>query len=149
MTDNLELICIEIKKLKSKPLLITTWYRPPNSSIELFSDFEIFLELLEDENKEIIITGDLNCNFLEQNKNLPTSKLLDLVDVYQLQQHILSPTRITNTTASLLDVILTYCGDDKILDTGVIHLGISDHSLVYLCRKLSIYSKGASKNCLY
>ena len=50
----------------------------------------------------------------------------------------MSPTRITNTTASLLDVILTYCGDDKILDTGVIHLGISDHSLVYLCRKLSI-----------
>ena len=91
MTDNLELICIEIKKLKSKPLLITTWYRPPNSSIELFSDFENFLELLEDENKEIIITGDLNCNLLEQNKNLPTSKLLDLVDVYQLQQHILSP----------------------------------------------------------
>ena len=91
MTDNLELICIEIKKLKSKPLLITTWYRPPNSSIELFSDFENFLQLLEDENKEIIITGDLNCNLLEQNKNLPTSKLLDLVDVYQLQQHILSP----------------------------------------------------------
>ena len=59
MTDSLELICVEIKKLKSKPLLITTWYRPPNSSIELFSDFENFLELLEDENKEIIIT-DLN-----------------------------------------------------------------------------------------
>ena len=33
--DNLELICVEIKKLKSKPLLITTWYRPPNSSVEL------------------------------------------------------------------------------------------------------------------
>ncbi|CAB4042566.1 Hypothetical predicted protein, partial [Paramuricea clavata] len=48
------------------------------------------------------------------------------------------PTRITSTTASLLDVILTYYGDDKILDTEVIHLGISDHSLVYLCRKLSI-----------
>ncbi|CAB3983169.1 Hypothetical predicted protein [Paramuricea clavata] len=54
------------------------------------------------------------------------------------QQHIQCPTRITSTTASLLDVILTYYGDDKILDTGVIHLGISDHSLVYLCRKLSI-----------
>ena len=70
--------------------------------------------------------------------NLSTSKLLDLIDVYQLQQQIQSPTRITNTTASLLDVILTYSGDGKILDTGVIHLGISDHSLVYLCRKLSI-----------
>ena len=108
--DNLELICVEIKKLKSKPLLITTWYRSPNSSVELFSEFEKFLDLLEDENKEIIITGDLNCNLLEQNKNLPTSKLLDLIDVYQLQQQIQSPTRITNTTSSLLDVILTYSG---------------------------------------
>ena len=81
MTHNLELICAKIKKPKSKPLLITTWYRPPNSNIELFSEFENFLELLEDENKEIIITGDLNCDLLEQNKNLPTSKLLDLVDV--------------------------------------------------------------------
>ena len=69
---------------------------------------------------------------------MPTSKLVDLIDIYQLQQHIQCPTRITSTTASLLDVILTYYGDDKILDTGVIHLGISDHSLVYLCRKLSI-----------
>ena len=136
--DNLELICVEIKKFKSKSQLITTWYRPPNSSVELFSEFENFLKLLEDENKEIIITGDLNCNLLEQNKSLPTSKLVDLIDIYQLQQHIQCPTRITSTTASLLDVILTYYGDDKILDTGVIHLGISDHSLVYLCRKLSI-----------
>ena len=136
--DNLELICVEIKKPKSKPFLITTWYRPPNSSVELFSEFENFLKLLEDENKEIIITGNLNCNLLEQNKSLPTSKLLDLVDIYQLQQLIQSPTRITSTTTSLLDVILTFCGDDKILDTGVIHLGISDHSLVYMCRKLSI-----------
>ena len=57
---NLELICVEITKPKlSKPLLITTWHRPPNYSVELFSEFEIFLKLLEDENKEIIITGDL------------------------------------------------------------------------------------------
>ena len=26
----------------------------------------------------------------------------------------------------------------KITDSGVIHLGISDHSLVYVCRKVSI-----------
>ena len=26
LPDNLELICVEIKKLKSKPMLITTWY---------------------------------------------------------------------------------------------------------------------------
>ena len=80
--ENVELICIEVKKPKSKPLLIATWYRPPNSSIELFSDFEKFLQLVDDENKEIIITGDLNCNLLEQTRSQVTSRLLDIMDIF-------------------------------------------------------------------
>ncbi len=28
--------------------------------------------------------------------------------------------------------------DTKTIDSGVLHLGISDHSLVYLCRKVSV-----------
>ena len=126
------------KKPKSKPLLIATWYRPPNSSIELFSDFEKFLQLVDDENKEIIITGDLNCNLLEETRSQVTSRLLDIMDIFQLQQHIQTPTRITPTTSSLIDVIITQIGDSKTLETGAIQLGISDHSLVYLCRKISI-----------
>ena len=122
--ENIELICIEVKKPKSKPLLIAAWYRPPNSSIELFSDFEKFLQLVDDENKEIIITGDLNCNLLEQTRSQVTSRLLDVMDIFQLQQHIQTPT--------------SQIGDSKILETGAIQLGISDHSLVYLCRKISI-----------
>ena len=84
--ENIELICIEVKKPKSKPLLIATLYRPPNSSIELFSDFEKFLQLVDDENKEIIITGDLDCNLLEQTRSQVTSRLLDVIDIFQLQQ---------------------------------------------------------------
>ena len=133
-------ICIEVKKPKSKPLLIATWYRPPNSSIELFSYFNLkkFLQLVDDENKEIIITGDLNCNLLEQTRSQVTSRLLDVMDIFQLQQHIQTPTRITPTTSSLIDVIITQIGDSKTLESGAIQLGISDHSLVYLCRKISI-----------
>ena len=136
--DALESICIEIKKPKSKPMLISSWYRPPNSNIDLFQNFEQFLQLAHDENMEIIITGDLNCNFLEQDRSQNTSKLLDLMDIYQLQQHIQSPTRITSLTQTLIDVIFTQIGDNKTLDSGVIELGISDHSLVYLCRKVSL-----------
>jgi exonuclease III len=62
MPDNLELLCVELKKPKRRPLLISTWYRPPNSSCELLNYFEQFLKQLDDENKEIIITGDFNCN---------------------------------------------------------------------------------------
>ena len=35
-------------------------------------------------------------------------------------------------------MIITQIGDSKTLETGAIQLGISDHSLVYLCRKISI-----------
>ena len=59
------------------------------------------------------------------------------MNIYQLQQHIENPTRVTPTTSSLIDVIFTYVGDNKTLETGVIPLGISDHNLVYICRKIS------------
>ena len=41
--DNLESICIEIHKLKSKPILIVTWYRPPNTNTSILNDFETLL----------------------------------------------------------------------------------------------------------
>ena len=55
----------------------------------------------------------------------------------------MSPTRITPTTKTLINVIITKEGDIKIIDSGVIHIGISDHSLVYrrnrpICRKVGI-----------
>ena len=58
-------LCIgtEIKKTKSKPLLIATWYRPQNFSIEFFKNFENNLHLLENENIDLVITGDFNCGF--------------------------------------------------------------------------------------
>ena len=38
--DDLELLCIEINKSKTKPFLISTWYRPPNASVELFEKIQ-------------------------------------------------------------------------------------------------------------
>ena len=31
MPENMEIICLEINKPKSKPVFISTWYRPPDS----------------------------------------------------------------------------------------------------------------------
>ena len=51
--ENVEALCFEIRKPKSKPVLVSTWYRPPDSNIELLECFEKFLKKLDDENKEI------------------------------------------------------------------------------------------------
>jgi hypothetical protein len=54
------------------------------------------------------------------------------------------PSRTTNYSQTLIDLILTKIEDNKTIDCGVIELGISDHSLVYICRKISI-PKGKPK----
>ena len=55
-----------------------------------------------------------------------------------LKQHIQSPTRVTPRSQSLIDLIITSIDDNKTIDSGVVEMGIRDHSLVYLCRKVSI-----------
>ena len=138
----LEVVCIEITKPHSKPFLVTTVYRPPSASSEFFDHFEKLIKAIDHENKEVFILGDLNCNMLkaDSDSNIPTKKIKLLYELYQLTQLINEATRVTMTTTSLIDHILTNT-PEKISDSGVIHTGISDHSLVFAIRKISIIYK--------
>lgn len=85
---------------------------------------------------------DLNCFMLEAQNNptstLITSKtrnLLRLLEDFHMQNTITEPTRITYTTKSLIDLILT-TKVDVVQGTGVMPLAISDHCLVYAMLKL-------------
>ena len=62
---------------------------------------------------------------------------MDILELFQMKQVIADPTRITSKTTSLLDIIATN-RLDKVKESGVIHLGISDHSLVYVSLKVSV-----------
>ena len=82
----LETVCVEIIKPHSKPFLVTTVYRPPSALSELFDHFEKLIKALDNENKELYILGDLNCNMLKTNNdsNIPTKKIKSLYELYQL-----------------------------------------------------------------
>ena len=138
----LEAVCVEIIKPHSKPFLVTTVYRPPSALSEFFDHFEKLIKAVDNENKDMYILGDLNCNMLKTNNdsNIPTKKIKSLYELYQLTQLIDEATRITPTTTSLIDHIVTNM-PEKISDSGVIHTGISDHSLVFAIRKISIVTK--------
>ena len=136
-TDDLELACIEVKLPYNKSFLVATWYRPPSSQIDLFDEWALFLSKCVTENKELIIVGDFNCDVSKALPDSHTQKLKFLCSLYQLKQFINEPTRVTSTSATLIDLILTNT-PENILQSGVIHLGISDHSLVYALRKFSL-----------
>ena len=74
VSEHLVAVCIEVNKIKSKPTIVTSLYRPPNSRIETFDTIENLIENLDDENKEIILVGDFNCNLLAVNRLNVTSK---------------------------------------------------------------------------
>ena len=79
--------------------------------------------------------------------NNNTQKLKSIADVYELQQLITEPTRITQTSATCIDLIYTNCAD-KIVCSGVRHISISDHSMVFAYRKLSINGTSRGHNVI-
>ena len=50
--------------MQSKPLLVCYVYRPPNSPVAWFNDFNAEIEQTDNISNDVIITGDLNVNFL-------------------------------------------------------------------------------------
>ena len=124
--EDVEAVCLEIIKPKSKPVLIASAYWPPNSQIEFLDKIEVLFQNLDNDNKELIIVGDLNCDFLSNNLSNHTKRFNDIVNIFQLTQLINQPTRITEKTASLLDVALVN-NPENISHSEVLHVGISDH----------------------
>ena len=131
---DLELLLIQISNPRSNPFLVGTWYRPFSSALNLFSLFQEITDKIDSENSELYLFGDLNCDLLSHAPNVNTRELSDIFDIYNLTQLITEPTRVTNTSQSLIDLCLTNT-PDKVTASSIQSLGISDHSPVYLVRK--------------
>jgi hypothetical protein len=76
------------------------------------------------ETRSPILCGDWNLNFLVDNKRL--QELQILLESYDMMNIIRSPTRVTPSTLSLIDVVITK-KDSPISCASVIDLGFSDN----------------------
>lgn len=112
---NLEMVVTEIQSANSSNLIVAVFYRPPDSSPNFFDEFEAFLHSVDtlNSNKKLVILGDFNLPKIDW-PNLSASSLTGhefdfcetLKDFY-LTQMVLSPTRITDDTQSILDLVIT------------------------------------------
>ena len=80
-TENLKCLIIEIIKLRSKSLILGTWYRPQN-----------IISKLDSENSEMCILGARVHEPISANP----LKLNCILYIYIIDQLINEPTRITN-----------------------------------------------------
>ena len=135
--DELENLCIEIRKPNSKPFIVVNWYRPPNSPIGLFSHLENLIARRDLTNLEFFLLGDVNADIASTNNDNNVRQRANIADIYSLRQLISEPTRITDksATSTLIDLIFTNC-PERVVCSGVVNISISDHSLVCVFRKL-------------
>jgi hypothetical protein len=121
---------LENKKPSSKPILVSTWYRPPNSRVSHFTELEQMIGSFDAENLEHYLLGDLNVDFMSTSESSNRQKVKKILDIFEIEQLVNEQTRITATSSTLVDLCLTNMPTNT-FKSGVLHLSISDHSLIY------------------
>ena len=147
--SSLESLCLEVKPFRAAPFLVFAWYRPPDECVDIFRQLEECMQVLDSENKEIVLLGGTNCDILlnysdgdSLNSNLPTRlmRILELYDLFSFHQLIKRGTRETLESSTLIDHIAT-TNKSNIVTSGVHETSICDHYMVYCVRTF----RGASK----
>lgn len=130
-------ISIKIGNIKGKRICLGTLYRPPRANLTHCIDvLETTLVNILPDFDLVLFGGDLNVDLLN-NDCYTTKQLKRLFDKYNLHQLITKPTRITQDSKTLIDVLVSSCLD-VVLNADAFPMDcLSDHHLVTCNLKIS------------
>ena len=83
---------------------------------------KILFQDLDNDRKEVIIVGDLNCDLISVCDG--PKRLNDLMNVFQMTQLIKEASCITNASATLIDVAIV-SKPENICESGFLHIGLN------------------------
>ncbi|XP_065658943.1 uncharacterized protein LOC136083470 [Hydra vulgaris] len=138
---NIEVLTIEILSNKTKNIVISCCYRPPTGEINTFSSFlhDDIVNKINHEKKLLYILGDLNLNWFEYHVKKNINGFYNGLFENGAVPLINKPTRITQTTTSLIDNIITNDIFNNSLKKGIIKSDISDRFPIFF--SIDIYAK--------
>ena len=126
-TPYTELCFVELKTPR-KSIITGSMYRPPNvDTREFLKDYEILLNKITTENKELILGTDHNLDLLKSHNHGQTSAFLDLNLDHGIFPTITRPTRLTHTSTTLIDNILITESMLNRYESRILIENISDH----------------------
>ena len=129
--DHSESVFIEILNDTSKNVIVGNIYRDRRADDNLFiADLDQCLNKISIENKQCYLSGDFNFDLLRHEEVKMINEFLNTFFNYSMYPLIDRPTRITPTTATLIDNIFTnvFTHDIK---SGVCVYDITDHYPVF------------------
>ena len=101
----IEHVVIEIQN-NNDNIIVCSAYRAPNSnSSQCVTDFELMRKTLIKDHKQTIVAMDHNMNFLKFNTHNKTHEFVESSIKNDLYPSITKPTRVTYSTATLIDNI--------------------------------------------
>lgn len=114
----LEIVWVSAK-LSYRRIIFGACYRPPNSSLTFVSDLHDAINMVVSRYPAcpIFLLGDFNYPGIEWSASIPfstpfsssTQQFIGLFLAFNLTQLVSQPTRVTPTTANILDIVLTNC----------------------------------------
>ena len=132
--ENLETVFANITH-NNKLIKIGCCYRPPSSSnIDQFIS-ELYDKILAIElhSCDFYLCGDFNLDLLKVNEDRNVTKFIDTLSTLTLLPTIVKPTRVTETSFTLIDNIFTNRIHD--VHSGILEIEITDHFPVFAILK--------------
>ena len=115
--------------------LVGVLYRVPGiNTVNDFNDYlhNILMPKLEKEKINIALTGDLNINLLKCNEHQPSSLYLDIMITNGFIPKITVPTRVTHSSATLIDHMFIKDTHGKNYFAGTLKSAMTDHYMNFL-----------------
>ncbi len=111
-----------------KNFIVGEVYRVPNTNENnLIEKYESIIDMVNNENKNLIIGTDQNLDYIKIRNHNNTAKFLDTNLSSGILPTITKPTRITHKTATLIDNIYIKCESAHSCKSGILISDISDH----------------------
>ena len=109
ITEYLECVFIEVNArtmTQNKKIIVGIVYRPPSTNITTFTEHVMnVIDYPKVENKQCYIMGDFNINLTNYGSHTETQDYIDAMFQHSFIPLINKPTRITTTTAMVIDNI--------------------------------------------
>jgi len=122
--DVIESIFIE---LNTDNTIVGCVYRPPGADVATFTAYvDTILSKINKERKKCYIAGDYNIDLLKYDTHVPTSDYINCIFSHHFYPTVNRPTRITATSATLIDNIITNVCDTQ-FTPSILYAEISDH----------------------
>ena len=126
--SNFETVVVELKT-NNESIMLCSLYRPPNSNAkEFLKNYQRFLNKFTQKQQQRLMIGlDHNLNLIKHDQHAVTHDFIEVNLEKELMPTITKPTRITRSSATLIDNIIIGSTMQADYSSNIIISDLSDH----------------------